>query len=184
MSALYLVAVGEVSPAAMDWAESAAADWFPYPVRRLPALPIPAEAYDAERMQFRSVEIMKALARAAPADTARLLGVTEADLSIPMLSFLFGQAQFNGPIAVVSLCRLRQEYYGLAAQDALLRERLAKEILHELGHTFGLVHCADATCAMSLSTHIALVDAKGDRYCARCGSALARRFASNNGDSP
>ena len=47
-----------------------------------------------------------------------------------------------------------------------------KEVLHELGHTFGLVHCSDSTCAMSLATHIELVDAKAEQYCARCGTAI------------
>jgi archaemetzincin len=183
VSALYLVAVGNVPAGPMEWAESAAAEWFPYPVRRLPGLPVPADAYDAGRKQVQSVDIMKALVRAAPKDTMRLLGITEADLSIPVLSFLFGQAQFDGPVAVVSLCRLRQEFYGLPGEDTLLKERLSKEILHELGHTFGLTHCGDERCAMSLSTHIGLVDAKSERFCGRCGAHLARRFGSNNGDS-
>ena len=136
------------------------AEWFPLPIRRLPALSIPESAYDAKRGQYQSVEIMKMLAQHAPSDASRILGVTDVDLAIPMLSFLFGQAQFDGPIAVVSLCRLHQEFYGLPPQESLLRERTAKEVLHELGHTFGLVHCSDPRCAMSLATHIELVDAK------------------------
>ena len=86
---------------------------------------------------------MKMLAQRAPRDAARVLGITDVDLAIPMLSFLFGQAQFDGPIAVVSLCRLHQEFYGLPAEDALLRERTVKEVMHEMGHTFGLVHCSE-----------------------------------------
>jgi archaemetzincin len=103
------------------------------------------------------------------------------DLAIPMLTFLFGQAQFEGPVAVVSLCRLHQEFYGLPGQESLLRERTVKEVLHELGHTFGLVHCSDPRCAMSLATHIELVDAKAEQYCARCGLHLAQRFAREEG---
>ena len=106
-----------------------------------------------------------------------MLGIVDVDLAIPMLSFLFGQAQFDGPIAVVSLCRLHQEFYGLPAQESLLRERTVKEVLHELGHTFGLVHCSEPTCAMSLATHIELVDSKAERYCERCGMQLVQRFS-------
>ena len=73
-----------------------------------------------------------------------ILGVTDVDLAIPMLSFLFGQAQLDGRVAVVSLCRLHQEFYGLPADRGLLRERTVKEVLHELGHTFGLAHCSDS----------------------------------------
>ena len=64
-----------------------------------------------------------------------------------------------------------------AAQENLLRERTVKEVLHELGHTFGLVHCSEPSCAMSLATHIELVDAKTEQYCARCGLQLVHRFA-------
>src|SRR5579859_6886203 len=102
------------------------------------AVPIPEGAYDAKRRQYQSVDFMKMLAQHAPRDAERILGVTNADLAIPMLTFLFGQAQLNGPVAVVSLCRLRQEFYGLPANANLLRERSVKEVLHELGHTFGL----------------------------------------------
>jgi archaemetzincin len=72
---------------------------------------------------------------------------------------------------------LHQEFYGLPAQESLLRERTVKEVLHELGHTFGLVHCSEQTCAMSLATHIELVDAKQEQYCTRCGLQLVRKFA-------
>jgi len=181
VNALYLVAIGSVPEGALEWIENAAAEWFPLPLRRLPGLPIPEAAYDRKRGQYQSVEIMKMLAQVAPPDARRVLGVTNVDLAIPMLSFLFGQAQLDGPIAVVSLCRLHQEFYGLAADESLLRERTVKEVLHELGHTFGLVHCPEQKCAMSLATHIELVDAKAEQYCARCGLRLVQRFASLGG---
>jgi archaemetzincin len=179
---LYVTAVGKVPGEAPAWIEAAAAEWFPYPVVRLPGVSLPEEAFDPVRRQCRSIEILKALARAAPCDTARIVGITEADLAIPMLTFLFGQALFEGTVALVSLCRLRQEFYGLPPDAELLRERAVKETLHELGHTFGLVHCGDAKCAMSLSTDIELVDAKGECYCTRCGAHLAHRFAARAGE--
>ena len=177
MNGLYLVAIGDLPARTLDWIENATAEWFPFPIRRLPALSIPEGAYDARRGQYQSVEIMKMLAQHVPRDASRILGVTDVDLAIPMLTFLFGQAQFDGPIAVVSLCRLHQEFYGLPEQEDLLRERTVKEVLHELGHTFGLAHCSEPSCAMSLATHIELVDAKAEQYCARCGLQLVSRFA-------
>ena len=181
MSSLCLVAVGNVPDKVWQWITNAVAEWFPLPVKQLAGLPIPANAYDPKRKQYQSVEIMRMLAEKAPPDAARILGVTDVDLSIPMLSFLFGQAQLDGKVAVVSLCRLQQEFYGLPAQDDILRERLTKEVLHEMGHTFGLVHCSEQKCTMSLSTHIGMVDTKSERYCDRCGVLLAQRFASLDG---
>jgi archaemetzincin len=163
--------------------EAAVAEWFPFRITRLTPLEIPERAYDPSRGQYQSVELLKALVQAAPVDTARLLGVTEVDLAIPMLSFLFGQAQLDGTIALVSLCRLRQEFYGLPPDEEVLRERAVKEALHELGHTFGLTHCEQAECVMSLATHIGLVDRKSQRYCARCGAHLARRLAVRSGEA-
>jgi archaemetzincin len=181
VNALCLVTIGTVPEGALAWIEEAAAEWFPLPLRRLPPLPLPEAAYDRKRGQYQSVEIMKMLAQHAPPDATRLLGVTDVDLAIPMLTFLFGQAHLDGPIAVVSLCRLRQEFYGLPANESLLRERTVKEVLHELGHTFGLAHCSEPKCTMSLATHIELVDAKEEQYCARCGSHLVQRFAAQGG---
>ena len=181
MKTLYLVAIGSVPEAAWQWIENAAAEWFPLPIRRLPPVPIPAGSYDEKRGQYRSVEMMKMLVKSAPQDAERILGVTDVDLAIPMLSFLFGQAQLDGPVALISLFRLHQEFYGLPADEQLLRERTVKETLHELGHTFGLVHCSERECAMSLATHIEFVDAKAEQYCSSCGLFLVERFASGNG---
>jgi len=178
VNALYVVAIGSVPERALQWAEEAAAEWLPLPLKRLPALAIPETAYDSKRRQYQSVEIMKILAQLAPRDAIRVLGITDADLAIPALTFLFGQAQLNGPIALVSLCRLHQEFYGLPADLGLLRERAVKEVLHELGHTFGLTHCPQRACPMSLATHIEGVDAKSERYCAHCGLQLVERVAS------
>lgn len=178
MNALYLAAIGDVHEQVMNWIENAASEWYPLPIRRLAPLPIPEIAYDSKRKQYQSVEVMKLLAQAAPHDAHRVLGVTEVDLAIPMLSFLFGQAQVEGRIAVVSLCRLHQEFYGLLPDKQTLRERATKEVLHELGHTFGLLHCHDSKCVMSLATHIGLVDSKEEKYCERCGMQLVERFTS------
>jgi archaemetzincin len=177
-----VVAIGAVPVQVLEWVESVADEWCPWPIRRLPTLGVPEGAYDEGRGQYQSVEIMKVVARSRPSDAARILGVTEVDLAIPMLTFVFGQAQLDGPVAVLSLRRLRQEFYGLRGEEELLRERVVKEALHELGHTFGLTHCLEPKCAMSLATHIGLVDKKEERYCAHCGEQLARRFASPDGE--
>ena len=93
-----------------------------------------------------------------------------------MLTFIFGQAQLGGRLALVSLARLRQEFYGLPSDRELLRERALKESLHELGHTFGLLHCREAACTMSLATGIRQLDAKGGGYCAGCAALLHEKI--------
>ena len=131
-------------------------------------------AYDAERRQWSSIEILQMLARICPGDAAKLLAVTDRDLFVPVLTFVFGQAQLAGRIAVCSLARLRQEFYGLAPNPELLVHRAATEALHETGHLFGLVHCADRRCAMSLATNVRQIDRKEAAFCAPCSARLGR----------
>jgi archaemetzincin len=80
----------------------------------------------------------------------------------------------GGRIAVISLARLRQEFYGLAPDRDIFLQRAFKEALHETGHMFGLVHCADAACAMSLATNVRHIDRKHAAFCAPCKAHLAR----------
>jgi archaemetzincin len=114
------------------------------------------------------------MAHSAPPD-AKVLGISERDLFIPMLTFVFGQAQMDGQYALVSTARLRQEFYGLPGMDPLLDQRLIKEACHELGHAFGLAHCGNAACPMSLSTTIRHVDSKSTEYCDGCAAHVLRR---------
>ncbi|HSW53101.1 MAG TPA: archaemetzincin family Zn-dependent metalloprotease [Sulfuricaulis sp.] len=151
-------------------------------IRRGDPLSEPAAACDERRGQWMAVEFLKVLLPVAPRP-GRILGLTVRDLYIPMLSFLFGQAQLDGAAAVVSVARLRQEFYGLPGNEGLLLTRARKEALHELGHTFGLVHCADPLCAMSLSTSLPQVDTKRDEYCESCGSLARARLAALNGET-
>ncbi len=103
----------------------------------------------------------------------RLLGVTSLDLYIPTLTFVFGEAQLHGPCALVSMHRLRQEFYGLPADPRLAAERLLKEAVHELGHTLGLRHCDDYRCAMAPSHAVEWIDLKSPRLCPACQARAA-----------
>ena len=144
--------------------------------RRLAALGDPEYAWDAARRQYGSVPILLRLAAGHPQESGKLLALTNRDLFIPMLSFIYGQAQLGGRIALVSLARLRQEFYGLPPNAGLLAARAEKECLHEAGHAFGLVHCSDKSCAMSLSTNIRQIDLKNAALCSACAAAT-REYA-------
>jgi len=124
-------------------------------------------ALDVRRQQYYSTAILQRLERSSDPD-ARVLGVTACDLYVPVLTFVFGEAQLDGNCAVVSGARLCDEYYGLPASETLLRERLIKEAAHELGHTFGLRHCADWRCVMASSHAVERLDVKTADFCRSC----------------
>jgi archaemetzincin len=132
-----------------------------------------SSTFNSSRGQFHSTEILARMAASVNGDTWRLLGVTDADLYVPILTFVFGEAQLPGTMALVSTHRLRQEFYGLSSDEHLVEERLLKEAVHELGHTFGLVHCDDIACVMAASHAVEWIDLKGSHYCSACTIAIA-----------
>lgn len=127
-------------------------------------------AFDGPRNQFYSTRILETLARSA--NDVRVLGITAVDLFVPILTFVFGEAQLGGSVALVSTHRLQERFYGLPARADLERERLLKEALHELGHTYGLRHCHDWRCVMASSHDVGRIDLKGTAFCNRCRTAL------------
>jgi archaemetzincin len=134
-------------------------------------------AYDPSRDQYASRALLAALLERRRDGAERVLGVTGLDLFVPVLTFVFGEAQLGGTAAVVSTCRLVPDFYGLPPDLALVQERLEKESVHELGHTFGLVHCPDWQCVMRSSTYVEELDQKQVTFCSDCTGSLARAGA-------
>ena len=134
-------------------------------------LVLPEYAFNQYKNRYFSSPIADRIAE-NPAYRAfrRVLGVIEADLYIPGSEFVFGDA--SGRAAVVSTVRLRPEFYGMGADAGLLRKRALTAAAHELGHTYGLFHCANGRCVMSYSRDVAHMDAKGPQFCVPCASRL------------
>jgi archaemetzincin len=152
--------------------EEALEDEFGLPIRRR-IVDVPAERFcDSKRNQYLSTGILKELLYSLSPDAVKAVGIVPFDLFIPVLTFVFGEAQLNGKVAIVSTARLDQTFYGLAPNQPLLQRRLIKEIKHELGHTFGLLHCSQRLCVMSLANTILDVDRKASAFCSACKDEL------------
>jgi archaemetzincin len=100
----------------------------------------------------------------------RLLGVTDMDLYVPGMNFVFGEARLPGRAAIISTCRLKGATS--CGEAELLPVRVVKEGVHELGHTFGLTHCENPSCVMYFSNSLTDTDRKGEDYCEGCSRKL------------
>ncbi len=132
----------------------------------------PFFAFDYSRNQYNSTALIAKLIRRSPEESNNVIGITAVDLFVPVLTYVFGEAQLRGPFAVVSHYRLDETLYGMPPNRRLLTERLTKEVIHELGHCFGLIHCHNYTCVMRSLTVVEEIDLKSADFCRECRAKL------------
>jgi archaemetzincin len=133
-----------------------------------------SQFYNPGRRQYDANALLDMISKKTPGDALKVIGMVRVDLYIPILTYIFGQASLNGKTGVASLYRLRNEHYGLESDHELLIERFSKVIIHELGHTFGLIHCSNPVCVMRSSTYVEDLDQKNINFCYRCQTELKR----------
>lgn len=172
---ILVVPVGTVGTDVAVELAAGLAEIFNFGVARGGRLPLPAGALNAARGQYLSSALISMLRQTKkPGNTSLVIGVTDSDLYLPQLNFVFGEADRRGGVAVISVIRLRQEFYGRPANDELFRRRLITEGVHELGHVLGLDHCPDPRCVMHFSNSLADTDRKWAGFCAICRNMLLR----------
>jgi archaemetzincin len=128
--------------------------------------------YDPSRRQYNANMLLRYIETHYSTDHVKTIGLVSVDLYIPILTYIFGQAILNGRSGIASLYRLGNERYGLPPDSALLAGRFIKEVVHELGHCFGLIHCHTTGCVMQSSTYVEDIDQKEASFCKKCLNEL------------
>jgi archaemetzincin len=127
-----------------------------------------SEFYDPVRRQYNGVKLLDEVNKMFSSNSDKTIGLFSVDLFIPILTYIFGQAFLKGSTGIASHYRLSNERYGINMDDNYILDRFKKEVIHELGHTFGLIHCHVPTCVMRSSTYVEDIDQKSTNLCLNC----------------
>jgi archaemetzincin len=166
---ILLIAIGEVETKVIETLKFDLNRAFEKQVLVGKGMPRPDYAFNKKRIQYLSTAILKAMMeRKEYAIYEKILGIIDDDLYVPKLNFVFGEASRRGRAAIISLTRLRNEFYKLPEDKSLFRKRVLTEAVHELGHTYGLGHCGSPHCVMFFSNSLIDTDMKGPNFCQRC----------------
>jgi len=167
-SGITLVPMGRIPSELLQWLRDELAKVLRQPVSVARPVGLPPEAYQPFHRQYLGDTILVALTKLPLPAGAHAVALVDADCYTPGLSFIFGQAAKGGRVALVALPRLRPSFYGEPEDDERFRQRVLKEIVHELGHNWNLAHCSDLRCVMHFSNTLEDTDAKGVELCVHC----------------
>lgn len=142
------------------------------PCQLLAPMENPRYAFDERRSQYDCRAVLDRLRSCCPERGLGILGVTQVDLFLPILKYVFGLSEVGGRSAVVSIHRLRPEFYQEPPDEETLLKRIEKTAVHEVAHLLGLTHCRDRSCVMRASTAVQHTDAKGVSLCPTCMELL------------
>jgi archaemetzincin len=168
---ILIIPIGQVDAQVLEQLKENLRDKFGIAVEISQPLEKPEYAYDKKRNQYHSTRILDRLADHKKGNE-KILGIVSDDLYVPNLNFVFGEADIENGVCLISLARLSQEFYGEKPDKVLFLERAFKEAVHELGHTYGLGHCQDPKCVMYFSNSLADTDIKQSNFCARCSKKI------------
>ena len=131
---------------------------------------IPQESFNEIREQYNAELLLNFLNRQNTSQEYDItIGLIDKDLYYRNLRYVFGLAAVKSKKIIISTFRLKYDVsLTRIARFEIFKERVFKELLHELGHIVGLEHCKNRTCVMNFSPTLAEVDEKLPMLCSEC----------------
>lgn len=171
---LHLLPLGEIPDPVLHAVSAALSEVYGFQVIEVERVLLPVAAQNIDRQQFLSSMVIEEIDRMGLQGV--VLGIADEDLYAQGLNFVFGEADREKRVAVISIARLSKEFYGETPDEELLVDRAVKEAVHEIGHVVGLPHCPRAGCVMYFSNSIGDTDQKGARPCELCRRTYGEAF--------
>lgn len=177
---VYLVPTPEADEKTLEYIKDNLPGSLPMSVKVMidPRQNMPQDAHDPSRNQYNAETALDDIARRVTLVTVneRALIVTDVDLYAQDLNFVYGLSNAKKGVCIISSARLKNEFYGLKPDSKLFLARALKEAIHELGHSWGLIHCSNPKCVMFFSNAISDTDRKRSAFCRDCRDKLRRRY--------
>jgi len=169
---IYLVPIGKIQWWLLDETKDPLQELFGKEVFIHNGIDFPYELVSRDREQLHSTRLIDTLAGLGL--RGLVLGITDYDLYVPGLNFVFGEADPIEGTGVISIKRLKKQFQEDDVDQGILIERTIKEAVHEMGHLFGLKHCPASHCAMHFSDTVEATDGKEKAFCEACYMTLAQ----------
>jgi len=100
MTEIQIVPVGSVDRDILEFLSTALGETLGAKCVVSPGAVDPTDAFNGTRRQYNSTQILSKLLENDNADGGKLLGVADVDLFIPVLTFVFGEAQLENRAAL------------------------------------------------------------------------------------
>jgi archaemetzincin len=182
---IYLQELGTPLPKEdLDFTLRSLGYYFPNPVVVLPPRDLPEAAYYPPRSRYRAEKLLDALIEQTPKDAQVVVGLTTVDISTTKGPYedwgILGLATVSGRECVISRFRAQR-----GAQNAEhTRQRLAKVVVHEIGHTLGLSHCPTFSCLMEDGKGSVLTTDHELDFCPTCRGSVGEKLLPASGPLP
>lgn len=126
------------------------------------------DTYSDARRQYEAEKLLTMMSVRKRENLVAVIGVVDADMFAGEKSFVFGVNTFNRGIGVVSLARLREEFYKKNPKRELFLRRAVTEAIFQAGLAMGLQVCARKKCVLRAISSLWNLDEKGQLLCEAC----------------